>query len=110
MLQRFLKKPRCSGLCNVSYQTLDSRDFGLPQMRRRLYIIGRLTCCVKAEETCFVSKPAVPLAALLDCRRGGEDAGEDGQTARANLKRATKIWQADGHDTNKVDAIIDVYH
>jgi len=110
VFQRFLAKLSCGGVRNIKHQIMDSRDFGLPQMRRRLYVVGRLTCCVKTEEMCFVNKPAVPLAALLDRRCGGEGAGEDGHTARANLKRVTKMLQADGHDVNKVDAIIDLYH
>ncbi len=99
-----------SGTYKVQSQVLNTRDHGLPQNRRRLYIVGLKKTLVR-RSFCFPEPvPSLPLTELLDPRSPDDDhrrlpdtGATSQQVVRAELARLAR----EGVDLKHTDLLLD---
>ena len=94
---------------DLHVEVLNTSDFGLPQSRRRLYVVGILHSECERSFTWPLPIPSAPLSALLDPKDPGADLSRlpEGNVAQANVVHHLKELRKRGVDPELQDCVID---
>merc|ERR1719468_941385 len=100
------------GTYNIYHQLLDTKQQGIPQSRRRVYMVGIKKSCDKGTFT-FPEPVKMPsIESFLDPRKRKptmEDLPpESNTTAHGNVKRALEELIAKGHDPFRESWVVDI--
>ena len=104
---------RAGGRYLVSWRVLNTADYGLPQNRPRVYIIGVLRSAVAAGAPCFKWPPpdlaCQPLAALPEAGPVHRAQPTKNTTAARNLEKLASSLARQGVDTSSTPYVLDIF-
>jgi site-specific DNA-cytosine methylase len=97
--------------CIVNWKVLRSSDFGLPQARRRWYLVARLKRAASGRESKLPTKSGKqcpPLSKFLRAVSGHASSPLLSKTARRNYRAALAKHSLTPETAQKVDLVIDL--